>query len=203
MVEGLQFYVDLIYRSQVGTPVDAKGALIPSGIAFQNGNVACAQATSPGANIEQLVGGKFEWDVMYWPLGPRTGKRGVPTNVNAVCVSGDAAKRGVFDQAVQFVAWAAGSQTAQNLVVETGASTPVYKPVLNGARFLAGPPLSQKLVVDMIPDWHDPQIFTGWNEFRDNTGNELTPAFANQKAVPDAAKEAARVGQLVLDKIPK
>jgi hypothetical protein len=31
----------------------------------------------------------------------------------------------------------------------------------------------------------------------------LQPALANQKSVADAAKEMARVGQLVLDKIPK
>jgi hypothetical protein len=140
---------------------------------------------------------------MYTPLGPRTNKRFVFVNTNANVVSGTAAKRGVFDQAVQLVAWISASKTSQDLVVETGGSRPVYEAVLNGARFLAGPPVSQKIVVDMIPDWKDPDIFIGWNEYRDAVQAQFLPAVANQKAVPDAAKEMARVGQVVLDKIPR
>ena len=149
------------------------------------------------------MAGKFEWDVMYMPLGPRTGKRAITTNANANIVSANASKRGVFDQAVQFVAWASASKTAQDLVVEIGPTTPVYKPVLNGTRFLAGPPTSQKLVVDQIPDWRDPQTFIGWTEFRDTIVPALQPAFAGTRSVQDAAREATRVGLLVLDKIPQ
>ena len=202
-IEALQFYVDLMYRYQVGTPLNAQGNPIPPGISFANGNLACAGASSPGAGMDQQVAGKFEWDLMYTPVGPRTNKRGVFANSNAVCASGNAAKRNVFDQAVQLVAWIAGSKTAQDLMVEIGPSMPVYKPVLNGTKYLAGPPVSQKILVDMMPDWKDPQTFIGWIEFRDAIVAALQPALANQKAVPDAAKEMARVGQLVLDKIPK
>jgi multiple sugar transport system substrate-binding protein len=202
-IEGLQFYVDLMYRYQVGTPLNAQGNPVPSGVAFQNGNVACASASSPGAGMDQQVGGKFEWDVMYAPLGPKTNKRAITTNSNANIVSANASKRGVFEQAVQFVAWAAASKTAQDLIVEIGPTMPVYKPVLNGPKFLAGPPASQKLVVDQMSDWRDPQTFIGWTEFRDTIVPALQPAYANQKSVPDAAREAARVGQLVLDKIPQ
>jgi hypothetical protein len=172
-------------------------------VSFQAGNVACAIATSPGANIEQQVAGKFEWDIMYNPNGPRTNKRFQTTNTNAICVSAGATKRNVFDQAVQLVAWAAASKASQELVVETGASTPVYKPVLNGPAFLALPPASQKIVTDTIPDWKDPQIFIGWIDFRDAVVGALAPALANQRSVPDAAREMTRLGQLVLDRIPK
>lgn len=202
-IEGLRFYVDLMYRHQVAPPLNAQGNPIPTGIAFQNGNVACQSASSPGANIETQVAGKFEWDVMYALTGPQTNKRAITTNSNANIVSANATKNGVFDQAVQFLAWASGSKTAQDLIVDIGPTMPVYKPVLNGTKFLAGPPVSQKLVVDQIPDWRDPQTFIGWTEFRDTIVPALQPAFANQKSVPDAAKEATRVGQLVLDKIPQ
>jgi ABC-type glycerol-3-phosphate transport system substrate-binding protein len=202
-IEGLQFYADLMHRTAVAPPLTPQGTPLPPGVGFQNGNVACAIATSPGTNIEQQVAGKFEWDIMYNPLGPRTSKRTQTTNTNAICVSAAATKRNVFDQAVQLVAWASAGKTAQDLVVETGASTPVYKPVLNGPKFLAGPPVSQKIVVDTIPEWKDPQIFIGWIEFRDAISAALLPALLNQKSVADAAKEMARVGQLVLDKIPR
>jgi multiple sugar transport system substrate-binding protein len=202
-IEGLQFYVDLMYRYQVATPLNTSGSVIPPGISFASGNVACATSSSPGAGLHQQIGGKFDWDIMYTPIGPRTNKRGVSTNSNAVCASGNAAKRGVFDPAVQLVAWIASSKTAQELMVEIGPTMPVYKPVLNSPKYLAGPPASQKILVDMMPDWKDPQTFIGWIEFRDAIVAALQPGFANQKSVPDAAREAARVGQLVLDKIPR
>lgn len=202
-IEGLQFFADMLTRHQAATPVNAAGQLVGQSTAFQNGDVGCASAASPGAGTDQQIGGKFEWDVIYMPVGPRTGKRFITTNTNANCVSANASKHDVFDQAVQMVAWMSGSRVAQDLIVETGASTPVYIPVLNSQKFLAGPPTSQKILVDMIPDWKDPQIFTGWTEFRDVVTAALLPALANQTSVPDAAKEMARVGQLVLDKIPK
>jgi ABC-type glycerol-3-phosphate transport system substrate-binding protein len=201
-IEGLQLYADLSNRLEVAPPLNPQGNPVPQGVGFQNGNVACAVATSPGANIEAQVGGKFEWDVMYNPAGPRTGKRFQTTNTNAICVSANAPRRDVFEQAVRLVAWATASTAAQELIVETGASTPVYKPVLNSPRFLAGPPASQKVVVDSIPDWKDPQIFIGWIDFRDAIAGTLAQALAGQMSVPDAAHEMTRLGQLVLDRIP-
>ena len=105
---------------------------------------------------------------------------------------------------MRFIAWCSTSKTAQDLVVEIGPNAiPVSKAVLNSQKFLAGPPAGQRLVVDMIPAFHDPQIFVGWNEWRDEVTAALTPAFAGQKSVQDAAKEAARAGDVVLAKIPR
>ena len=202
-LEGLQFFTDLMVRHRVAAPMDAKGAL-PAGVGFNNGNAAIAYATAPGRGQDRTVAGKFEWDIMYHPLGPKTGKRNVFVNDQSNTVTNAAVKRGVFDQAVRFVTWCATSKTAQDLVVEIGPNaTPVYKPVLNSQKFLAGPPSNQKAVVDMISAFHDPQIFIGWNEWRDEVTNALTPAFAGQKSVQDGAKEAVRAGDVVLGKIPK
>ena len=201
-IEGLQLYSDLSNRLEVAPPLNPMGNPIPQGISFQNGNVACAIATSPGANIEAQVAGKFEWDIMYNPVGPRTSKRFQTTNANAICVSANAAKRNVFDQAVQLVAWASASKASQELVIETGATTPVFKPMMNSTKFLAGPPVSQKIVTDTIPDWKDPQLFIGWIDFRDAVVAELVKGLSGQRSIPDSAREMNRVGQLVLDKIP-
>jgi multiple sugar transport system substrate-binding protein len=202
-IEGLQFYVDLTWRYQVSPPLNETGGVVPAGVTFTAGKLGGDTTASPGAGTEAQVGGKFEWDVMYTPLGPRTGKRYVFVNTNANVVSGPAAKRGVFDQAVQLVGWISGSKASQDLVVQTGASTPVYKPVLNGAAFLGGPPASNKIVVETMADWKDPDIFIGWNEYRDAVLAEFLPAIANRRSVADSAKEMARVGQVVLDKIPR
>ena len=202
-IEGLQFYVDLTWRNQVSPPLNETGGVVPPGVTFNAGKLGGDTTASPGAGQHTAVGGKFDWDIMYTPLGPKTGKRYVFTNTNANIVSGTATKRGVFDQAVQLVGWISGNKVSQDLIVKTGASTPVFKPVLNGPEFLAGPPASNKIVVEMIPDWKDPDIFIGWNEYRDSVLAEFLPAVANRRSVPDAAKEMARVGQIVLDKIPK
>lgn len=202
-IEGLQLYADMVTRLQIAPPLDAKGAMIPQGVAFPNGNVGGATTSSPGAAMNTSVGGKFEWDIMYTPLGPKTNKRYIFVNCNAVCISNSATRQNVFDQAVQLIAWMTGSKVAQDLIVDIGPAAPVYKPVMNSAKYLAGPPTSQKIVVEMIPDWHDPEIFTGWNDFRDQVSAEFLLALANQKSVPDAAKEMNRLGQIILDKAPK
>jgi hypothetical protein len=96
------------------------------------------------------------------------------------------------------------SKTAQDLIVELGPNAmPVAKAVLNSPKYLAGPPVSQKIIVDMAPAYRDPDIFIGWNEWRDEVHKALTPAFANQKNVKDAAADASRAGDVVLAKIPR
>jgi ABC-type glycerol-3-phosphate transport system substrate-binding protein len=173
-------------------------------VGFTNGNVAIAYATAPGRGQDRAVGGKFEWDIMYHPLGPRTAKRNVFVNDQTNQVTATAVRRGVFEEAVRFIVWCSTSKTAQELVVEIGPNAiPVSKAVLNSQKFLAGPPASQRIVVDMAPAFRDPEIFIGWNEWRDEVTNALTAAFANQKSVQDAAKDAARAGDVVLAKIPR
>ena len=202
-IEGLQDYVDLILRHQVAAPIDEKGATL-SGIAFLNGNSAIDWASSPGPGTDRSIAGKFEWDVMYHPLGTKTGKRNVAVNDQANMPTSSAVKNGVFEQAVKFAVWCSLSKTAQDLVVEIGPNAmPVSKAVLNSPKYLAGPPTGIKALVDMIPSYRDPAIFIGWNDWRDAVTNALTPAFAGKKSVKEAAADAVRAGDVVLAKIPK
>ncbi|MBI3972406.1 MAG: extracellular solute-binding protein [Chloroflexi bacterium] len=202
-VEGLQFFVDMMHRHEVAAPIDEKGGL-PSGVSFNNGNVAVAFATAPGTGQDRTIAGKFEWDLMYHPIGPRVNKRNVFVNDQANTVTGTAAKRGVFEQAVRFVVWCAASKTAQDLVAEIGPNAmPVLKSVANSPKYLAGPPASMKIIPDQAPNFRDPQTFIGWNQWRNDVVAVLLPAFAGKKAVKDAAADAARAGDLVLAKIPR
>lgn len=202
-IEGLQFYVDMMTRHGVAAPVDEKGAY-QAGINFNAGNVAVAGVNAPGAALDRTIAGKFEWDVMYHPIGPRVNKRNVFVNDQANTVTASAVKRGVFDQAVQFAAWCAASKTAQDLIVSIGpAAVPVLKTALSSPAYLAGPPASLKIIQAQAPNFRDPEIFIGWNEWRDEVYKALVPAFAGQKSVQDAAKEATRAGDVVLAKIPK
>ena len=104
-IEGLQFYVDLMYRHGVATPLSDAGTPLPEGVAFASGNLAVAHTSSPGAALDREVGGRFEWDVMYHPLGPKTNKRHVFTNNQAHIVTSGAAGRGVVEQATRLAVW--------------------------------------------------------------------------------------------------
>jgi ABC-type glycerol-3-phosphate transport system substrate-binding protein len=196
-MEGLQFFVDMMHRHGAAVPLDEKGAF-PAGVNFVNGNVAVGYAVSPGAGLNSQIGGKFEWDLMHHPIGPRVNKRNVFVNDQANTVTAASTKRGVYDQAVRFVAWMSTSKTSQDLIVEIGPNAmPVLKSMLSSPKYLAGPPASQKIIQDMTPAFRDPEVFLGWNEWRDEVHKALLPAFAGQKSVQDAAKDAARAGDVV------
>ena len=202
-IEGLQFFVDMMTRHGAAAPVDEKGSYA-QGLGFTAGNVAVAGQNAPGGALDRTIAGKFEWDVMYHPIGPRAGKRNVFANDQANTVTASAVKHDVFEQAVQFCAWCACSKTAQDLVVSIAPTTvPVLKSVLGGQAYLAGPPASLKILLDQAPNYRDPEIFIGWNEWRDEVYKALVPAFAGTKSVPDAARDATRAGDVVLGKIPR
>ena len=202
-VEGLQDYTDLFLRHEVAAPLDEKGAVL-GGVAFAAGNVAIDWASSPGPGLDRTIAGKFAWDIMYHPLGTKTAKRAVAVNDQANMPTASAAKNGVLEQATRFAVWCATSKTAQDLVVEIGPSAmPVSRAVLNGPKYLAGPPPGVKALVEMIPSYRDPAIFIGWNEWRDAVTGALTPAFAGTRSVREAAADATRAGDVVLAKIPR
>jgi ABC-type glycerol-3-phosphate transport system substrate-binding protein len=197
-VEGLQFYVDMMTRLGVATPLDASGAGV-KGVSFAAGNLAIANANAPGAGFDKSIEGRFEWDVIWNPLGPKTSTRGVFVTDKPNMVTAAAAQRGRFEQAVQFAVWTAG-KTAQQLVLDIGTNSwPVSRAVLASAKYQAGPPAGAKILLDMAPAFKDPLIGLGYLEWRDQAITPaMVPAFANQKSVQDAAKDATRMGDLVL-----
>jgi len=199
-MEGLQFYVDLMYKKGVGTPMDDKGS-IPAMAKFASGNMAIGHANAPGKGLDASVGGKFEWDVIYAPLGEKTGKRFVWVSEQPNLVTTTAQRQSRVEPAVRFLIWCCSSRTAQDLLLDIGTgSWPTSKATLNSPKFLAGPPASVKVLVDMIKDFKDPQIFQGWIEWRTALSEGLNPAFANKQSVSAAARDAVRLGDLVLAK---
>lgn len=201
--EAFQVWMDAMYRTELATPLDDKGGWL-KGVDFANGNVAVAPKGSPGAALDKQVAGKFEWEVMYHPLGPKTGKRMVAVADAPNIVSGQAAKHGQFDQAVKLVAWLSASKAAQDLMLEIGPNAwPVLKSVLNSPKYLAGPPPAAKVLVDQIPSFREIPNFVGQLEWRNEMQNALLQAFSNQKSMPDATRDAARAGDVVLAKYAK
>ena len=201
--EALQVWYDAMLRTEIATPMDDKGGW-PKGVDFANGNVAVAPKGSPGAALDQQIAGKFEWEVMYHPLGPKSGKRMVAAADAPNIVSAQAAKRGQFEQAVKLVTWLSTSKIAQDLMLEIGPNAwPVLKTVLNSPKYLAGPPPGAKVLVDQIPNFREIPNFVGQLEWRNEIQTALLTAFTNQKSLPDATRDAARAGDVVLAKYTK
>jgi ABC-type glycerol-3-phosphate transport system substrate-binding protein len=199
-LEALQFYTDLMLRQRVGTPLTEKGQG-PAGVSFVNGNLAIGNVNAPGKGIDASVAGKFEWDVMWHPVGPKTGKRYLFVSEQPNVVTTLAASRGQAEQATRFAVWACASKTAQELMIDIGTNSwPTSKAVLQSQKYLAGPPASVKVLVDQISSFKDPLIFQGWIEWRTELSNALTLAFTGARSVPEAAREAVRAGDLVLAK---
>jgi ABC-type glycerol-3-phosphate transport system substrate-binding protein len=201
-IEGLQFMFDMIHRHRVGTPIDANNAL-PAGVNRNNGNLAIGYTSSPIRNFGASLRDRFELDFMYHPVGPKTGKRAVHVSDQPNIVTGMANKRVVFDQAVQFVVWLASSKTAQQSMAENGPEVPVLKSMLNSPAYQTPPPASMKVVFDEIPSFRETPIFLGQQEWMLAVRAALIPAFLGQKSTQDAAKEAARAGDVVLARLPR
>ena len=79
----------------------------------------------------------------------------------------------------------------------------MLKSLVKSAKFLAGPLAGQQIVVDQISAFRDPAVFIGFIEWRDEVTEALNPAFADQKSIQEATKDASRAGDVVLAKIPK
>jgi multiple sugar transport system substrate-binding protein len=199
-IEGIQFYVDMMHKMRVATPMDEKGN-IPATAKFPSGNVAVTHANAPGKGLDAQVAGKFEWDVIYAPLGQKTGKRYVWVSEQPNIVTSSSQRGSRTEQAVKLAIWCCSSKTAQDLILDIGTNSwPTSKATLNGPKFLAGPPAGVKTMVDMIKDFKDPQIFQGWIEWRAALSDGLNPAFGNKQSVQAAVKEAVRLGDLILTK---
>ena len=175
-----------MHRYRVAPPLNEEGNN-PADVSFPAGNVAIGNLSQPGPGLHTTIAGKFDWDIMYMPLGPKTNKRALFANNQSTIVTASAVKNGVFEQASRFAIWLAASKTAQDLIVEIGPNTmPVLKSVFNGQRYLAGPPPNIKVLPDMQPDFKDPMTFIGWNDWRNAVITALRPAFAGKKAVKEA-----------------
>jgi len=206
-IAGLQFLVDMIQRYRVATPLDDKGTPPPN-VTRALGNLAISWTSGPSRTLSRTA--NFELDLMYHPLGPQTGKRAVHFADSPNLVSATASKRGTVEQSTRFLAWLCGSEVAQKLYCLTLAEVPALKKILlsdtytkpqPGETYAVAPIANMHIMYDQIAALRDPQDFVGWTDARTAMHNALLPAFTGKQSVQDAAKEAARVTNLILAKI--
>jgi ABC-type glycerol-3-phosphate transport system substrate-binding protein len=141
--EALQLILDVVHKHQVAPlPAEHKAKAYD----FPKGNYAMAIGNSPGRALDKALAdlGQMEWDFLYPPALPRTGKRTVQANLQPYVVP--ATKRATLDQAVQ-LAFFMGGEFVQGLVADTGAAAPTFKKLIDSDRYLV-PAHRRKVVLD-------------------------------------------------------
>lgn len=143
-MEALEFLVDLVHRHKV-VPLPQVHA--EKRLSFVNGNYAMQIATvqSQSWRNRVLQGRRLDWDLMYAPKSPRTGRRAVQANEQPYVVTKYARQRGVLEEAVA-IAILHASELVQGMIADLGGATPAHKKILDSDRFL--PPINHKLLLE-------------------------------------------------------
>jgi multiple sugar transport system substrate-binding protein len=191
VVEAVQLQVDLIHRHRVAPLPTFTGS-------FARGNYATTYSGVPKANVV-AVGSQFEWDVMYVPKWPRTGKRVLRIDDQANWMTAQGKQRGHGDQAYELLRWMSAGEPAQRLVAELGPCYPVLKKVAQQPPYGAPPPASIAILAEHTQKWPagDPVFLYSELWYRAVTA-ALTPAYTGERSVPEALDAANRAGDGIL-----
>jgi multiple sugar transport system substrate-binding protein len=193
-VEALELLAGFTTRQRV-SPTPAQ--IAAEKLAFNTGNFAM-EINTPGRQSEAGIAGKFQWDLTFFPRWPKTKKRVAIIDYSEWAVTSGAQKRGVVDEATQLAAFYTSDFT-QGLIAEISAAgtTPANKNVARSTRYLAPPPASMKVIVDMLDNkegtdsrgWPYFEYFQQWQlPIRDT----LPKVYAGEMAVKDALQQAAQ-----------
>ncbi len=165
-------------------------------LAFTSGNFAM-EINTPGRQSAQGIGDKFDWDVSYFPKWPKTGKRVAIADYSEWAVTTAAAKRGVVDEATQLAAFYTNEFTQGVMAdISPASTTPASKAVAHSQRYLAPPPRSMHVIVDMLDgkEGTDPRgwpYFEYYQQWQLPIRDILPHIYNGELAVKDALQQAA------------
>lgn len=187
--EALELVLDLVHKHRAApTPALHREKTLN----FNKGSYAMAIANSPGRALDKLLGdGGMEWDFIYAPTMPRTGKRVVQANLQPYVLP--AAKRATVEQAAQ-LAFFMGGEYVQGLIADTGAASPTFKKLIDSDRYLV-PAHRRKVVLDGHAYRKGMgSAFEHYVPWRRDVEAELTKGWAGEQSPRDTALQATRAG---------
>jgi multiple sugar transport system substrate-binding protein len=182
---------------------ERRANLAPShSFVFQSGKVGmCGINVGWVGTLESSIGfSQFEWDVMWTPKAPRTGKAltfiGDQPHAMTTPPRRSAAQT---DAAWAFTAFMSGPEV-MTLLAEGRTSIPVHRSVAQGERFLRKPPAAMsnmpKLVDEMMR--FDVPWFPALAGWRAAINKKLVEAWTGKIQIDDALRAAAADGDAVL-----
>ncbi len=205
-IEAVRWIADRYARDKVIIQAADRAALGVSGAAFPNAKVGFAHYNSSiiGAAATTTGFDQIDWDVMWTPESPRTGKGlahvGDQPHVMPKRPSQTPAQT---DAAWLFLTFMSGPEV-QALIAEGRGSLPVYKKVIRGDRYLRTPPASMAIIAKLA----DTPVFSvGWFPGYDEWWSVVRPlllsAMRGEVAVDDALRQASEQGDAVLQQVSK
>lgn len=137
----------------------------------------------------------FEWDMFVTPKAPKTNRRVITSNENAMVVTSstknpEAAYKFVLFQADRF---------SQDMVGKFRINMPSNKQsAADPAGWLSTPPPMMKLSLEQMKHAGTLSFHLNWSQWYTETTKVLTPAFQGEMSVKEACDQAARVGDSLL-----
>lgn len=185
-IAGFQFYVDLFNTYKVSPLPTIQAGQLSSDV-FLSGKIAM-QFMESWAEV-RVAGARFRWDVEMPPKGPAG--RSAYAHSNGFCIP---AKSEHKEEAWQLIKWIVTHEGRQNQLLEIYYQMPVYRPLAYSDAWLKkNPPINRKVILEM----HEKHSFTEnsphrmeWHE--SVLVSEVEQAVLGMKSVPDAARDATR-----------
>lgn len=196
VLEGLQFFYDLIYKDNVSpSPAQTKG--LPD--MFLSGKVAMSIAGSYQIETYRAIK-DFDWDIAMVPITAKTGKRVIYGGGDPVVIGEKSAHP---DEAWEFVKFYCGKDRPMESLM--GGKVPVYIPNA-GDEWLEKDkkPTNKDVILKSAEYVKGAEFGFKWIEWRNTVmGGELEAALLGKKSVKEAADVADAKVQVILDEIGK
>lgn len=197
----MQFVYDLLDKHRVMIPLTTRSELSQAGIRDVSvaGRVAMVESSSSSINSFLTgIGSQFEWDVFPIPRARRGGPAPVTyTSGDPNCVNAATPHK---DAAWAFAKWLAGAQT-QGLFGKTKLAYPALKQAATDPRGYAAPPPEHMNVFGKVFDGKVTRRFFHYNHLKglQIAREQIDAAFAGEKTVAQAMRDAAREANLIIE----
>lgn len=201
--EAGRWITERLHRDKSVIDLEERKAVLTSGLsfAFQTGRVAMLHINVGwvGFLASSVGSSQFEWDLMWSPRAPRTGKAAYRVGDQPHVVTKNERRTAAqTDAAWALTAFLSGPEVMA-LVAESRGSIPVHRKALAGERYLRRPPASMPNVSKMIEQSRfDVPWFDGIGDWRAAINTKLGEAWEGKVGIDDALRAAAAEGDAKL-----
>ena len=193
-IEALTYAAELVTRHQVAP---APKVATAEKYSAANGNYAMWIGSASRAFDEVSVAGKFQWDLMYGPKWPKSGKRVVLQNDQPNVITRAAKKHDVVEETALFGAFLSGD-FVQDVVSKYGNTIPVFKKKADSDDFLPASRWKRKIIMDGFSYRKSNQGAEFWYSWYRAVEAEMLKATNGESSPREAALAAARAGDAAL-----
>lgn len=199
-VDAIRYTIEAVQVDKVAPAPDEQQGLLTGGITnlFATGKIGMVSLNAGSiGGFKEIIGDRFEWDVMPAPKAPRTGKAGGMWNDQPHVVTNGAQERDVVKQATQFVVFLSGDEV-QGLIARDRGSTPTVAALQESEAYLSPPPAGMQIVVDELKTQEGPLFFPRFLEWYNTVNKEYERGFLGERSVEDTIAAMVAEGDKIL-----